>query len=110
MRFSLIACSVALVAASSFAFAAEDTQAKCQQKLSANAEKIAQVKQLAGMLGNQAVSDTVAQVEGGCEQLGANASASAEPVAQTKADGTVADVAAAAETLKSLGSLFGKQQ
>ncbi|UCJ18005.1 hypothetical protein K5Q02_06435 [Pseudomonas sp. MM211] len=83
-------------------------QAKCDQKLSANAEKLAQVKQLAGLLGNQQANDTIAQVEGGCSQLGANAATSDETVAQTQGNGTAENITAAAETLKGLGSLFGK--
>ena len=108
MRISVLLCSAALVAASSFAQAAEDTQLKCQQKMSANAEKIAQVKQLAGLLGNQQANDAIAQVEGGCDQLGARAEGTAAPVAQSQGNGKAENIAAAAETLKSLGSLFGK--
>ncbi|UQY37091.1 hypothetical protein K8U54_11610 [Pseudomonas fulva] len=108
MRTSVLLCSAALVAANSFAQAAEDTQLKCQQKMSANAEKIAQVKQLAGLLGNQQANDAIAQVEGGCDQLGASAEGTAAPVAQSQGNGKAENIAAAAETLKSLGSLFGK--
>ncbi|KIQ05287.1 MULTISPECIES: hypothetical protein [Pseudomonas] len=108
MRLSILFCSAALALASSFAHAAEDTQLKCQQKLSANAEKIAQVKQLAGLLGNQQANDAIAQVEGGCDQLGANAATSGETVAQAQGDSKADNIAAAAETLKGLGSLFGK--
>ncbi|TBU76159.1 hypothetical protein [Phytopseudomonas daroniae] len=110
MRLSILFCSAALALASSFAHAAEDAQLKCQQKLSANAEKIAQVKQLAGLLGNQSVNDTVAQVDGSCDQLGANATASAQAAPQAQGDSTADGITAAAETLKGLGSLFGKQQ
>lgn len=110
MRISVLLCSAALAVASSFAHAAEDTQLKCQQKMSANAEKIAQVKQLAGLLGNQQADDAIAQVEGGCDQLGANAASADESVAQSTGDSKAENIAAAAETLKGLGSLFGKQQ
>ena len=82
-------------------------QANCEQKLSTSADKIAQVKQLAGLLGNQQANDAIAQVEGGCDQLGATGAAG-EPVVQVQGDGKVENIAAAADTLKSLGSLFGK--
>lgn len=108
MRISILLCSAALVAASSFAHAAGDNQLKCQQKMSANAEKIAQVKQLAGLLGNKQADDAIAQVEGGCDQLGASAASSSESVAQTQGDSKAENITAAAETLKGLGSLFGK--
>ncbi|OLU20498.1 hypothetical protein BVH01_00720 [Pseudomonas sp. PA1(2017)] len=108
MRLSIVLCSAALAVASSFAHAAENTQLKCQQKMAANADKIAQVKQLAGLLGNKQADDAIAQVEGGCDQLGANAEGAAAPVAQNQGDGKAENIAAAAETLKSLGSLFGK--
>lgn len=108
MRLSIVLCSAALAVASSFAHAAEDTQLKCQQKMAANADKIAQVKQLAGLLGNKQADDAIAQVEGGCDQLGANTEGTAAPVAQNQGDGKAENIAAAAETLKSLGSLFGK--
>ena len=108
MRLSIVLCSAALAVASSFAHAAEDTQLKCQQKMAANADKIAQVKQLAGLLGNKQADDAIAQVEGGCDQLGANAEGTAAPVVQNQGDGKAENIAAAAETLKSLGSLFGK--
>lgn len=108
MRLSIVLCSAALAVASSFAHAAEDTQLKCQQKMAANADKIAQVKQLAGLLGNKQADDAIAQVEGGCNQLGANAEGTAASVAQNQGDGKAENIAAAAETLKSLGSLFGK--
>ena len=108
MRISILLCSAVLAVASSFAHAAGDAQLKCQQKMSANAEKIAQVKQLAGLLGNQQADDAIAQVEGGCDQLGANAATSGDAVAQAQGDSKVENIAAAAETLKGLGSLFGK--
>ncbi len=76
--------------------------------MSANAENIAQVKQLAGLLGNQQANDAIAQVEGGCDQLGASAEGAAAPAAQGQGDGKAENIAAAAETLKGLGSLFGK--
>lgn len=108
MRISVLFCSAALVAVSAFAQAAEDTQLKCQQKMAANADKIAQVKQLAGLLGNKQADDAIAQVDGGCDQLGASAASSSETVAQAQGDSKAENVAAAAETLKGLGSLFGK--
>ncbi|AEF20325.1 MULTISPECIES: hypothetical protein [Pseudomonas] len=107
MRISILLCSAALAVASSFAHAADNNQLKCQQKMAANADKIAQVKQLAGLLGNKQADDTLAQVEGSCDQLGANAEGSSAPVAQ-QGDGKAENIAAAAETLKNLGSLFGK--
>ncbi len=88
MRISILLCSAALAVASSFAHAADNNQLKCQQKMAANADKIA-------------------QVEGSCDQLGANAEGSSAPVAQ-QGDGKAENIAAAAETLKNLGSLFGK--
>lgn len=108
MRLSVLFCAISLAVGSSFAQAADDIHAKCEQKLSANSEKLAQVKQLAGLLGNQQANDAIAQVEGGCDQLGANVATSGEPVAQVQGDSKVENIAAAAETLKGLGSLFGK--
>jgi hypothetical protein len=104
MRGSLIACYTALVLLSGIAHAADDMQAKCQQKLSAHADKVEQVKQLGGLLGSEKVDDTVAKVEKGCDQLGgAGSSGQAAETSQEQSEAQ-----GAAETLKGVGSLFGK--
>ncbi|TBV01927.1 hypothetical protein [Phytopseudomonas dryadis] len=108
MRPSILLCAAALAFGSVYA-QADDAQVKCQQKLSANADKLAQAKQLTQLLGNQAVDDTLAQVEGGCDQLGGNTTASAQDTQQqVQAGSTAENITAATETLKGLGSLFGK--
>ena len=79
-------------------------KAKCEEQLSANQETLGQLKALGQALNNEKLSGAVAQAEGGCDQLAAQAAGSQQA---GQANATLDKVNAAGDALKSLGSVFG---
>jgi len=81
MRIShLFGCALLALSSASLQAATSDAQAKCEQQLTAQQGKLETGKMLGQMLGNEKLSNAIAQVEGGCaelnsEELAANASA-----------------------------------
>lgn len=75
-----------------------------EELLSANQETLGQLKALGQALNNEKLSGAVAQAEGGCDQLAAQAAGSQQA---GQANATLDKVKAAGDALKSLGSVFG---
>ena len=109
MRFSSLFCIAAFCLVGAHAQAAgieaaglDQAKAKCEEQLSANQETLGQLKALGQALNNEKLSGAVAQAEGGCDQLAAQAAGSQQA---GQANATLDKANAAA--LKSLGSVFG---
>jgi hypothetical protein len=70
MRIShLFGCAVLALSSASLQAATSDAQAKCEQQLTAQQGNLETGKMLGQMLGNEKLSNAIAQVEGGCAQL-----------------------------------------
>lgn len=111
MRFSSLFCIAAFCLVGAHAQAAgieaaglDQAKAKCEEQLSANQETLGQLKALGQALNNEKLSGAVAQAEGGCDQLAAQAAGSQQA---GQANATLDKVKAAGDALKSLGSVFG---
>lgn len=111
MRIShLFGCALLALSSASLQAATSDAQAKCEQQLTAQQGKLETGKMLGQMLGNEKLSNAIAQVEGGCaelnsEELAANASATDQGAAL---DEKVQAVTQAKDAVLGLGKMFGK--
>jgi len=111
MRISLIlGCAAVILASTSLQAATTDAQAKCQAQLAAQQGNLETGKLLGQMLGNEKLSNAIAQVEGGCaqlngEELAANANATEQGAA---IDEKVQAVTQAKDAVLGLGKMFGK--
>jgi hypothetical protein len=111
MRIShLFGCAVLALSSASLQAASSDAQAKCEQQLTAQQGNLETGKMLGQMLGNEKLSNAIAQVEGGCEQLkgeelAANASATEQ---STAIDEKLQAVTQAKDAVLGLGKMFGK--
>ncbi|MCC8344422.1 hypothetical protein LNN35_16760 [Pseudomonas stutzeri] len=111
MRTShLFGCALLALSSASLQAATSDVQAKCEQQLNAQQSNLETGKLLGQMLGNEKLSNAIAQVEGGCaqlngEELAANANASEQGAA---IDEKVQAVTQAKDAVLGLGKMFGK--
>ncbi|HAO73964.1 MAG TPA: hypothetical protein DCW62_02905 [Pseudomonas sp.] len=111
MRTShLFGCALLALSSASLQAATSDVQAKCEQQLNAQQSNLETGKLLGQMLGNEKLSNAIAQVEGGCaqlngEELAANANASEQGAA---IDEKVQAVPQAKDAVLGLGKMFGK--
>jgi len=111
MRIShLFGCALLALSSASLQAATSDVQAKCEQQLNAQQGNLETGKLLGQMLGNEKLSNVIAQVEGGCaqlngEELAANANATEQGAA---IDEKVQAVTQAKDAVLGLGKMFGK--
>ena len=111
MRIShLFGCALLALSSASLQAATSDVQAKCEQQLNAQQSNLETGKLLGQMLGNEKLSNAIAQVEGGCaqlngEELAANANATEQGAA---IDEKVQAVTQAKGAVLGLGKMFGK--
>jgi len=111
MRTShLFGCALLALSSASLQAATSDVQAKCEQQLNAQQSNLETGKLLGQMLGNEKLSNAIAQVEGGCaqlngEELAANANATEQGAA---IDEKVQAVTQAKDAVLGLGKMFGK--
>ncbi|MFL9807029.1 MAG: hypothetical protein E2594_03735 [Pseudomonas sp.] len=111
MRTShLFGCALLALSSASLQAATSDVQAKCELQLNAQQSNLETGKLLGQMLGNEKLSNAIAQVEGGCaqlngEELAANANASEQGAA---IDEKVQAVTQAKDAVLGLGKMFGK--
>lgn len=107
MRIShLFGCALLALSSASLQAATSDVQAKCEQQLNAQQGNLETGK----LLGNEKLSNAIAQVEGGCaqlngEELAANANATEKGAA---IDEKVQAVTQAKDAVLGLGKMFGK--